>query len=301
MQRVAVCGNLTLDELSLSPKRCITPGGSSLFASRAASYFGVRVGIIGHVGIDYPRSFLRTLRSNGIDLSQLKMGRDNTTRFRIVNSNRTRRLFLIEAGRKIENPNILRKLDGVHLGPVFREVSTQLVRKLRSKATFLTADLQGFVRNTTKNGRVVVEQRNLKVLLKTCDMVQSSIEEARPQAREANGSVIVDWLSKYGPKYSILTLGAKGSIISIRPDERFEVPAFRDRNLIDTTGAGDVFAGSWLSTFLLTKDPIWAASVGSAFASLASRRTGLSKFHVSRKELFRRASWVYNNTKSIAG
>ncbi|HEX4921382.1 MAG TPA: PfkB family carbohydrate kinase, partial [Candidatus Bathyarchaeia archaeon] len=91
------------------------------------------------------------------------------------------------------------------------------------------------------------------------------------------------------------------AILGIRPDERFSVPAFRDPAVSDTTGAGDVFAGSWLLTFLSTKDPIWAASVGSAFASLASRKTGLSKFQLSRKELFRRASWVYDHTKAVPG
>ena len=296
---MTVCGNLTLDELSLSSKLKITPGGSALFASNAAAYLGARVGIIGYVGVDYPKSFLKALLANGIDLSRVKHGRGPSTRFRIINSNNSRKLFIVEAGRKIENPNISRKLDGVHLGPVFQEVSIHLVRTLRSKTRFLSADLQGFVRKSTRDGKVVIERRNLELLLEKCDMVQSSIEEAKPQARANDRDGIVDWLSKSGPKYSILTLGSRGSVICIRPDERLQVPAFRDPKIRDSTGAGDVFAGSWLSTFLKTKDPVWAASVGSAFASLASRKKGLSKFQLSRNELFRRASWVYNHTKAL--
>src|SRR3989441_7651851 len=100
-------------------------------------------------------------------------------------------------------------------------------------------------------------------------------------------------------RYAIVTMGEKGSWLGSQRDGSYFIPAFPDRTIRDSTGAGDVFAGSWLSTYLSTKDPVWASAVGSAFASLASRRTGLSKFQMSRSELFRRASWVYNHVKTM--
>lgn len=272
-----------------------------MFAGVAAAYLGARIGIIGNVGRDYPRSFLRKLESFGIDLSRLQRSSDTSTRFRITNSNGARKLFLVEPGRSIRNQDTVRKVDGVHLGPVFEEVSQGVVRNLRRRAGFVSADLQGFVRNATRSGRVFVQRRNLKALLKSCDMVQASIEEAKPQAGNAKPSEVSNWLLAGGPKYSIVTLGSKGSLIGIRPDERYRVPAFWDSAITDTTGAGDIFAGSWLSTFLATRDPIWAASVGSALASLASRKAGLSKFRLSRNELFRRAGWVHNQVRAVSG
>jgi sugar/nucleoside kinase (ribokinase family) len=270
-----------------------------MFASGASAYLGARVGIIGNVGLDYPQSILKSLESLGIDLSKLSRHMGPSTRFKNISSNGTRRLFLLEAGVPVENPGLTRRVDGVHLGPVFQEISDQLVRILRAKAGFMSADLQGFVRIVGRSRRVSVKRKNLAKLLKACDMVQASIEEARPQAPTARQSAMLDWLTNSGPKYSILTLGEKGALIGIRPDQRFKVPAFYDRSVADTTGAGDVFAGAWLSTFLSTRDPIWAASVGSAFASLASQKTGLSKFQLSRKELLRRASWVYNHVRAV--
>ena len=270
-----------------------------MFAGAAAAYLGARVGIIGNIGHDYPQSILKVLGSHGIDLSRLQRNADASTRFRIISSNMTRRLFLREQGQPIGNPTNLRRVDGIHLGPVFMEISERVVRDVRRKTGFVSADLQGFVRNITGRGRVVIQKRNLTPLLKRCDMVQSSIEEAGPQAGKGEPDEVSRWMLSAGPKYSILTLGPKGSLIGIRPAERYRVPAFWDSNVTDTTGAGDIFAGSWLSTFLATKDPVWAASVGSAFASLASRRIGLAKFRLSRKELFRRASWVYNQVSAV--
>jgi sugar/nucleoside kinase (ribokinase family) len=296
---ICICGNLTLDELTRSSNRKILPGGSAMFAGVAAAYLGARVGIIGNVGRDYPQSFLKRLESYRIDLSRLERNRDPSTRFRINSPNGTRKLFLLEPGRSIGNQGNVGKVDGVHLGPVFGEISDKLVRKLRSGADFMSADLQGFVRNATRTGRVYVRRRNVSPLLKTCDMVQASIEEVGPQAGRAEPDDMLSWLLSSGPKYSILTLGVRGSLIGIRPHEIYRIPAFKDTKIIDTTGAGDVFAGSWLSTFLSTKDPVWAASVGSSLAALASRKTGWSKFRVSKKELFRRAVWVYNHVKAV--
>jgi sugar/nucleoside kinase (ribokinase family) len=97
----------------------------------------------------------------------------------------------------------------------------------------------------------------------------------------------------------IITLGGKGSLLGVGTDKKFFIPPFAERRIQDPTGAGDVYAGAWLTSYLQTRDPVWAASVGSAFGSLASQRTGLSKFRISRRELFRRTSWVYNHVKPL--
>ncbi len=129
-------------------------------------------------------------------------------------------------------------------------------------------------------------------------MVQASIEEARSQTRSRDPRVILNRFLTMRAEYAIVTMGEKGSWLGSQRDGICFVPPFSDRSIRDSTGAGDVFAGSWLSTYLKTKDPVWASAVGSAFASLASRKTGLAKFRISRTELFRRAVWVYNHIEA---
>jgi sugar/nucleoside kinase (ribokinase family) len=183
------------------------------------------------------------------------------------------------------------------MGPVFNEISGSLVNTLRKRCGFLSADLQGFIRAVSANGTVRTVPRSLSQLIRQCDMVQASIEEARSQTKSGDPRVVLNRFLKMRARYAIVTLGEKGSWLGSQQDGTYFVPPFSDRSTRDSTGAGDVFAGSWVSTYLSTMDPVWASAVGSAFASIASRKTGLSKFHLSRIELLRRAVWVYNHVE----
>ena len=296
---IIVCGNLTLDELVQTDKVTVTPGGSGLFVSCAAAHLGANVGILGNIGQDYPQSSIDWLETHGVDLRLLRKTRGPSTRFKITQYHGSRRLSLTSPGIPIQSRPVRKRTDGIHLGPVFNEISTPLAQALRRKTGFLSLDLQGFIRRKTRFGRVLTERRNLDSLLKMCDLVQASIDEAQSEVHAKNRGEVIDRLLGSGPTYSIVTLGERGSIMGIRLDKRFLVPAFPDRSIKDTTGAGDVFAGAWLSTYLSTKDPVWAAAVGSAFASLSSRKIGLSKFSFSRPDLFLRAGWVYNHIRAL--
>ena len=233
-----------------------------------------------------------------IDVRFLRKTAGHSTRFHITGTNGSRTLRLLEPGDKIEAPRSTGHFRAVHLGPVFNEIPSSLMTALRKKCEFLSADLQGFIRTVTAKGAVQTVPRSLGRLIGQCNMVQASIEEARSQTRSRDPRVILNRFLTMRAEYAIVTMGEKGSWLGSQRDGICFVPPFSDRSIRDSTGAGDVFAGSWLSTYLKTKDPVWASAVGSAFASLASRKTGLAKFRISRTELFRRAVWVYNHIEA---
>ena len=293
-----VVGNPTVDELIDHGRIAAKPGGSALFASCAAAYLGGKVGILGNIGEDYPRAILRSLESRHIDTRQLNRTRGRSTRFQIINLNGQRKLRLLAAGYPVA---VLRRqavVEGVHLGPVFNEVSNSVIKALRNHCKFLSLDIQGFIRTTSGSGKIREVHRNLDEILSHCNVVQASIGEARRQTGSRDPENILDRFLALKADYAIITMGRHGSWLGAQSGDMHFVPAFPDREIRDPTGAGDVFAGSWLTTYLSTKDPVWASSVGSGFASLASRKSGLSKFQISRTELFRRAGWVYNHVKS---
>jgi sugar/nucleoside kinase (ribokinase family) len=295
---IAVCGNPTIDELVQNGKVHTSPGGSALFTSCAAAYLGSKVGIIGTIGEDYPPKILKRLKTLHIDIHFLRETPRPSTRFQITRNNGSRKLRLIEPGSHVVTPQGTCRFQGVHLGPVFNEIQSSLITTLRKRCEFLSADLQGFIRAVSGNGTVRTVPRSLIRIIGRCDMVQASIEEARSQTRSRDPRAILNRFLAMRVQYAIVTMGERGSWLGTQRDGTYFVPPFSDRSIRDSTGAGDVFAGSWLSTYLKTKDPVWASAVGSAFASLASRRTGLSKFWISRTELFQRASWVYNHIDS---
>jgi sugar/nucleoside kinase (ribokinase family) len=293
---IAVCGNPTIDELIQNGRVRISPGGSALYASCAAAYLGSKVGILGNIGEDYPPRALRGLRIQRVTLRWLRKRNGASTRFRITRFNGSRELQLIEPGQQIVWPRSPGHFQGVHMGPVFNEIPNSLITTLRKRCKFLSADLQGFIRTVSASGTVRTVPKSLSRLIGQCDMVQASIEEASSQTRSRDPRVILNRFTMRA-QYAIVTMGEKGSWLGSRRDGTYFVPPFSDDSVRDSTGAGDIFAGSWLSTYLSTKDPVWASSVGSAFASLASRRTGLAKFRLSRKELLCRSTWVYDHVK----
>jgi len=295
---IAVCGNPTIDELVGNGKVRTSPGGSALFTSCAAAYLGSKVGIIGTIGEDYPPKILKRLKTLHIDIHFLRETPRPSTRFQITRNNGSRKLELIEPGSHVVAPRSTGRFQGVHLGPVFNEIQSSLITTLRKRCEFLSADLQGFIRAVSGNGTVLTVPRSLSRILGRCDMVQASIEEARSQTRSRDPRDILNRFLAMRVQYAIVTMAEKGSWLGSQDATSYFVPAFPERSIRDSTGAGDVFAGSWLSTYLSTRDPVWASAVGSAFASLSSRKTGLSKFRISRTELLRRAVWVYNHSEA---
>lgn len=292
---IVVCGNPTLDELVQEERVRISPGGSALFVSGAADYLGAKVRIMGNIGQDYPSNVLGWFKNRGLNSTLLKKTQGPSTRFRIDYGHGSRRLWLLYAGRSVESTWKGIRVEGLHLGPVFNEISESLVGSLRKKCGFMSLDIQGLVRKVTRSGEIQVLHRNLDSVLRMCDLMKASIDEAKSQTSSTDHQTILDTFLAKGPKYAILTLGAKGSLLGIRNHRKFVIPAFPDKSIKDPTGAGDVYMGAWLTSYLRTKDPVWAASVGSALSSLTSQRTGLSKFRMSRRELFRRTSWVYTH------
>jgi len=293
-----ICGNPTIDELVGPSRTLVRPGGSALFASLAAAYLGSKVGILGNIGEDYPPTILRRLRTFHVDIDSLRRIDTSSTRFRITQLDGSRNLQLLEPGTPIAAPSGQRHYQGAHLGPVFNEISNSVVNRIRARCDFASADLQGFTRVALGNGEVRAVPRNLDRLLGQCDMIQASIDEARSQTRSRNPRRILSRFLRGKVRFAVVTMGELGSWLGLRREGAYFVPPFQDRSIRESTGAGDVFAGSWLSTYLSTRDPVWASAVGSAFASLASRRAGLSKFQMSRTELFRRAGWVYNHVEA---
>jgi sugar/nucleoside kinase (ribokinase family) len=271
-----------------------------MFASCAAAFLGNRVGILGCIGQDYPDVTLKSLKTFSVDVKNLSKTSGRSTRFRITRFNGSRRLQLIEPGHSVESRSNLVHVESIHLGPVFNEIPGSLVKTLRRKCDFLSADLQGFIRESTNTGLVHMVRRGIGGLLNQCDLVQASLDEAQSQLQLRSPAKIASKLFRHSVQFAILTMGKRGSWLVTRGEGLHRVPAYSDSGIRDSTGAGDVFAGSWLGTYLSTRDPVWSSAVGSAFASLASRRTGLSKFHMSRSELFRRAGWVYNHVEALS-
>ena len=297
---ILVCGNPTIDEIVREDRVHILPGGGAFFSSLAAASLGSRVKVIGNVGYDYPDKYLRSLRRHGVDTALLHEVQGSTTRFRIRYDHNKRKLWLVAPGSHISSRQAWFN-GAVHLAPVFHEISTRDVLRASTKAKFLSLDFQGLIRTADSTGLVKKIRRRLGSVLKTCNVVKGSVEEFDRVGLWEKRNRGLRRLLKFGPDFVLITKGTRGSVLGIRDGSQFSIPAFPEPDALDSTGAGDVLIGSWLSVYLRTRDPVWSAAVGSALASLTSRKMGLSKFAFSRTELFRRSVWVYARIKHPTG
>ena len=299
--RIGVFGNLTLDELDQNGERLIRPGGSALYSSLAAAYLGARVSIFSNIGRDYPKKILSSIGSNLIDVAGIRKFDGLTTRFRISYGADSRRLEVVHPGQRLKPGRILRSMQAIHLGPVFNEIGLDALSYARRHSEFLTLDLQGLLRTKGQDGFVRLVRKNVNPFLSKCNLVKATEEEAQVIAPASTMVARARRLLRNGAQYAIITRGRSGSLLVKKYGGAFRIPSVPERRLVDLTGAGDIFIGSWLATFMFVEDALWAAAVGSAFASLSVRGTGVSKFQLDRTELFRRASWVYEKSKLIKG
>ncbi len=238
--RILVCGNPTIDELETPDDRLVTPGGSALFASCAAAYLGAEVRVLGNVGEDYPPATIARLGAFGLDVSSLRRSAGRSTRFRIKESAGSRRLSLLEPGARIVPLPLGERFDGIHMGPVFQEITLDLVKSLQSQTDFLSADIQGFIRTVSRTKSVRAEPRNIRRLLGKSKMVQASLEEAELQTGSRKPEEILNSLMSSETQFVVLTMGREGSWLGVRKGRPCFVPAFPEPRIVDSTGAGDI-------------------------------------------------------------
>ena len=296
--KIGVCGNLTIDELGRNGVR-VCPGGSALFSSLAAASLGAKVSIVSSIGNDYPTKALLEMKRKGIDIARVENLDGNTTRFRISYRRTSRILELIHPGNRLSKGWFSGSFDAIHLGPVFREVGLEMLSNARRRCKFLSIDVQGLLRGLDAKGRVRLVKRNIDPFLTKCNVVKATEQEARALVPAGTLLSVARRLLRNGAEYAIITRGTLGCLLASNGGDMFHIPSIPNRRVVDQTGAGDIFIGSWITTLQFGKDPLWAGAVGAAFASLSVARIGLSKFRFSRTELFRRASWAYNNSKLL--
>ncbi|HZY47531.1 MAG TPA: PfkB family carbohydrate kinase [Candidatus Bathyarchaeia archaeon] len=298
--RIGVYGNLTLDELERNGRRIVRPGGTALYSSLAAAYFGANVSIVSNIGRDYPREVLSRIERRGVNVEGIRVSDEKTTRFRISYVGSSRILELIHPGRKLIPHNGSNPFQSIHLGPVFSETGLDILKHARRRTRFLSIDLQGLLRRTDEKGRVRLVKRNIEPYLADCNLVKATEDEARVLFRTKSLISIARKLLHAGPEYVLISRGRRGSVLVDGRMGVLRVPSFQENKAIDPTGAGDILLGSWLATFQSIRDVRWANAVGAAFASLSMRRFGLSKFRLSRRELFQRASWILLHSRRFA-
>ncbi|MCX5685961.1 MAG: PfkB family carbohydrate kinase, partial [Candidatus Omnitrophica bacterium] len=271
-------------------------GGSATFFSIAASFFD-KVDIIATVGEDFPKRYVKMLKSRGIGTEGLIVSKGKTFRWE---------------GRYEYDLNVAHTL-ATHLN-VFRDFAPRIPEGLRnSRFVFLAnidPDLQDSVLKQINKPRLVAcdsmnhwissKKKSLKKFLNKVDMFLLNDAEARQFTGEANLFKAAKAIISDGPKAVVIKKGEHG-VIYYSKTSHFIAPAYPLEDVYDPTGAGDTFAGGvmgYLSRAGRFNDAVIRKSViyGSILASFVVEDFSINKL---LKISFSDINARYNNFRKM--
>jgi len=297
-------GHFSIDSIFLPTRNTpfVVLGGSVAYVSFAARRLDARVSVVSKVGGDFPAAYLWWLRQESVDLSGMSKAENaQTTRFELKYSNdlSDRALRLKNRAPPITVADLSNSLKAksIHIAPIAGEITYEIAEKLRTCADVLSLDPQGLVRNFDESGSVTLGALIDKRILGLVDIYKSSLKEIQAVTGLSDIDSAIKAVHEHGVKIVIVTLEANGAAVSVEGTIH-KVPAYKPEKIIDPTGAGDAFIGSFLAEYVNGEDCSWCSYVGSAVASLVVEGIGPT-FFGDKEEIYRRARLLYE--KEIKG
>ncbi len=240
-------------------------GGPVATAMAAASKLGARAGFVGTAGADFAGDAkLLSLSRYGVDVSRV-VRRDGPERqvilvsvdaetgersFRSLSGERWELLRPEELDRDYVTSAPYLHLDGAHLGAGL--AAARWVHEAGGRVVFDAATTAGRVRDAV---RELIGQVDVLICGSGFAEALTGEDDVEAACRAAR---------RLGPDVVVQTEGAEGSL-SAGPAGAFHAPAFAV-DVVDTTGAGDVFHGAYIVGLLRG----WELRSVAAFASAAA-------------------------------
>jgi len=267
---IYLLGNPTLDRITVGPETVECFGGTVLYAGLFLSRLGWAAAVVGK-GSRQQRLYLEQF---GIDTRHFRIA-EAVTRFehRYGKGHRVQRAH---AGSHIalhEVPQEAYAARAILAGPVLGELDAAVLTVPRK--SLLLADMQGFLRQLDPEHRVVLHAgRAAKTALALADVVKLDRLEAEAVLGRFNDlQRAADRLHASGAGCVLLTCGSEGALVS-GVSGRHWVPAVKGE-MVDATGAGDVFAAAFLVNYLESDGNLEASGrFAAAAAALTTRDFG---------------------------
>ena len=281
-----------------------SPGGSLLHAAGGLGVWDSRLGLVGRVGEDYPRQWLKDFQGRGWDITGIRIQRgalDQRNFLAYSESFESSRVNPVShfARRGVPFPKALlgyqpphdsetgfgkpdpaspilsdipsNYLDAgaLHLCPLGLGAHLQFVEALRGAVRALT--LEPFAAYMLPSFL-----REVRGLVHGLTAFLPSLEEitALFWGQTNDAWEMASALGEYGCEFIVIKCGARGQLLYDAVNRRrWEIPAYPAR-LADPTGAGNAFCGGFLAGYRKNYDPLEGALCGNVSASLAVEGSG---------------------------
>jgi sugar/nucleoside kinase (ribokinase family) len=255
-----VIGHVTQDLTPGGP----VPGGTAYYAAVTAQRLGCRVALVTRA----PSALVEQVQAAAPGLEVYVLPAEQATTFenRYHGNDRRQLLHHVAGTLAIDNiPVAWRQPAIVHLAPVAREVEPTLA--VHFSTSLVCATPQGWLREWDQAGRVrYVPLRQPRGQLRAIDAMVFSAEDVNHDPDEMRR--LIDSV----PVVAV-TRAAEGAVLYTQDGAR-PSPA-RPAELVDPTGAGDVFAAAFFTSLRRSGDPYEATAVANVVASFSIERAGV--------------------------
>jgi sugar/nucleoside kinase (ribokinase family) len=253
-------------------------GGNGANSAYTLGKLGVPVRLVGMVGEDAFGEFvLAKLRSAGVDTSGVRRSAVSTSTTVVLVNGSGERRFLHRLGssgemfldpdefeREIEPGVAHYHLAAPFIMPRMRAVNAELLRRAKARGLATSLDTQW-----DWKGRWM---EDLAPCLPHVDILFVNEDEARMLTGTTEPESVAGKLRQHGARTIVMKQGCKGCQV-FTPDEEFSVPGF-PVPVVDTTGAGDCFAGAYIAALWRGRTHRQAARMANATGALVVRTLG---------------------------
>jgi sugar/nucleoside kinase (ribokinase family) len=252
-------GHVTLDRIG----DAVRPGGAALYAAVTAHRLGLSVGLLTSHGDDFP------LEDIPPQIEVVTVPAPATTTFEHRDEDGDRELYLRARARPLavaDVPDDWADAAIVLVAPVIDEVDPLVTTRFPEAS--IGAAIQGWLRRTEPDGRVAASTWDAPaVLLGRVQALFLSVDDIADEAEA------LDWLQHV--PVGVITAARAGALLFVN-GQRYDVPV-RPVDEVDATGAGDVFAATFLVRYHDDDDPWEAARAASCAAGLAVSGPGWTR------------------------
>lgn len=255
----------------------MVPGGSATYFCHAASFLS-STKLVGVVGKDFKQEHIDMLKNLNADLEgmQIKEGKTFAYGCRYEDDMNVRTTLFTDLNVfetfSPELPESYKDSEIVFLANIHPDLQHHVLDQVK-KPVLVAAD--------SMNLWIDIALDSLKKLLSRIDILIINDEEARMLTEEKNLTIAAAKILAMGPKRLIIKRGEYG-VVMFSEDNIFMAPAYPLDNFNDPTGAGDCFAGGFMS-YLEKNRKFDEASLrkaiiyGSALGSFAVEEFGFDK------------------------
>jgi len=253
---LTVVGHLSRDLIITPETRREAIGGGTAYAMLAPS-IGARTRIVSKVGHDFEEKYLNVLQDSGLNLSALHRTSGQTTRFVNRYDSEGNRSQSVEAvapditGADVDEEDVSGTI--VHCCPLLGEVDMSLLRKAAQHASFVSLDIQGYLRQIHEKEVQLTDWDDKEEILPFVDLVKADERELQYATGILEEEQVAEHIMELGPCILLVTRNRRGSTI-YTPTEKVDIPAIPAKKIVDVTGCGDTYSIGFLVEYSQTGD-----------------------------------------------